>query len=468
MINTSWIRKIWQGGMGVDISNWILARESAMCGGTGTTSSALADQVLVRILQNGDPGGHFRRALSNFPFLRNEVDDIIEKYYVPLGNPVKYKFAKPLSLNSDRESILLVVLANYCNVYLAKEGHSNPIAINIMEKLQLPLMYAVAGAMIAGVDIIAVGAGLPLQIPDVIDAIANGKVASYSVLVEDLKEKVQKVEFDFASFFGCKIRLNKPKFVPIVSVHNLAEILFSRLEGRIDGFIVENWTAGGHNAPPRGKFELTEKGEPKYGERDNPDFEAFRRIGLPFWLAGGYATPEALEYALSVGACGVQLGSIFALCNESGMRPDLRTEVIHRLQTEEVFAFTDPYASPTGFPFKTVNVGGTMGEIALMHLRKSRCDLGALVRPHKKENGEIGYRCPAEPIGNFISKGGKQDSTYGTVCLCNGLLNNTNLTDKKLPAVITLGLNTDFIKRVIKPGATEYSVRDVFDYMLSV
>lgn len=466
MKENSWIRSIWQGGMGVYISTPELAKESSLNGGVGTTSSALADQVFVRTLQNGDPDGHYRRALANFPFVRDKVDLIIDKYFVQNGNPDRYKYARPLSLNPDEESILLVVLANYCMVYLAKEEHNNPIAINLMEKLQLPLMYAIAGAMIAGVDIIVAGAGIPLQIPEVIESIANNKIASYLVDVEDSEEKVQKIEFDFGSFFGCKIRLNKPKFIPIVSLHNLAQILFKKLEGRIDGFIVENWTAGGHNAPPRGKMELTETGEPKYGEKDIPDFEVFQRIGLPFWLAGGYASPESLEYALSVGASGVSLGSIFALCNESGMRHDLKKEVIRRLQTEEVFAFTDPYASPTGFPFKTVNVGGTMGEIALMHTRQSRCDLGALVRPHKKENGEIGYRCPAEPIGNFISKGGKECSTFGTVCLCNGLLNNTELTDKKLPAVITLGINTDFIKEVMKPGETEYGVKDVFNYML--
>lgn len=40
-------------------------------------------------------------------------------------------------------------------------------------------------------------------------------------------------------------------------------------------------------------------------------------LGLPFWLAGSYASPEGLEKAYELGAVGIQAGSIFALSRES-------------------------------------------------------------------------------------------------------------------------------------------------------
>ena len=58
-----------QGGMGVYVSNWRLARAVATerPGQTaGTVSGTALDVVYVRLLQLGDPGGHARRALAAF------------------------------------------------------------------------------------------------------------------------------------------------------------------------------------------------------------------------------------------------------------------------------------------------------------------------------------------------------------------------------------------------------------------
>lgn len=59
--------KLIQGGMGVYVSHWRLARAVAMqrAGITaGTVSGTALDVVYVRLLQLGDPGGHARRALQ--------------------------------------------------------------------------------------------------------------------------------------------------------------------------------------------------------------------------------------------------------------------------------------------------------------------------------------------------------------------------------------------------------------------
>src|SRR3990172_8336422 len=89
---------------------------------------------------------------------------------------------------------------------------------------------------------------------------------------------------------------------------------------------MEGPTAGGHNAPPRYRSKFNDRGEPVYGEKDIVDLGKMRQLGRPFWVAGSYAHPQKLAEALAEGATGCQFGSIFALCEESGLRDDLKRE----------------------------------------------------------------------------------------------------------------------------------------------
>ena len=80
---------------------------------------------------------------------------------------------------------------------------------------------------------------------------------------------------------------------------------------------MEGPTAGGHNAPPRGPWHP--QTDPSYGGRDSVDLTAIAAIGLPFWLAGSYGSPEGLRGAHEAGARGIQAGTVFALSRESGI-----------------------------------------------------------------------------------------------------------------------------------------------------
>ena len=44
-------------------------------------------------------------------------------------------------------------------------------------------------------------------------------------------------------------------------------------------------------------------------------------------------------------------------------------------------------------------------------------DLGALRTPYKKANGDIDYRCPAEPLAVYTRKGGRAENAEGRRCL---------------------------------------------------
>ena len=55
---------------------------------------------------------------------------------------------------------------------------------------------------------------------------------------------------------GAAPRLERPRFLAIIASAPLARMMAKKASGRVDGFVVEGPTAGGHNAPPRGGAQL--------------------------------------------------------------------------------------------------------------------------------------------------------------------------------------------------------------------
>ena len=55
-----------QGGMGIAVSSWQLARAVSLQGQLGVVSGTALDGVLARRLQDGDPDGHVRRELNRY------------------------------------------------------------------------------------------------------------------------------------------------------------------------------------------------------------------------------------------------------------------------------------------------------------------------------------------------------------------------------------------------------------------
>ncbi len=58
------------------------------------------------------------------------------------------------------------------------------------------------------------------------------------------------------------------------------------------------------------------------------DLGTFRNLGLPFWLAGSRADPQKLKEAISQGATGIQVGTVFAYCEESGLLDQTKRGVL--------------------------------------------------------------------------------------------------------------------------------------------
>ena len=461
--------------MGVGVSNWRLANAVSKLGQLGVVSGTALDSLFVRRLVDGDEGGYMRRGLEAFPF-PDMARRIWQEYFVPGGKPVGTPYpAVPMHQRKDtRKLIELCIVSNFVEVFLAREGHKNPVGINFLEKVQMPHLSSIYGAMLAGVGYVLMGAGIPLHIPGVLDAFAAHHAAEYKLSVTGaLPGQDTQMHFDPADYVeGPLPLLHRPRFLAIVSSNTLATTMLRRASGPVDGFVIESPTAGGHNAPPRGKLQLNAAGEPVYGERDRVNLQELRALGVPFWLAGGYGNAEKLREALDQGAAGIQVGTAFAFSQESGMRPDLKKTLLSQAVAGTGEVFTDPLASPTGFPFKVALLEGTSSELPIYQERKRVCDLGYLREPYAEQSGRIGYRCAAEPVANYVAKGGKVEETVGRKCLCNALLSNighaqTRKDEVAEPALVTVGDDLNTVAQFLAPGRETYSAEDVVKSLLS-
>lgn len=460
-----------QGGMGTGVSNWVLARAVARAGQLGVVSGTALDTIFARRLQDGDPGGHMRRAIAHFP-IADAAERVLKQYFVEGGRKpdTPYKLIPMYKQVVSAARQQLTMLANFVEVWLAKEGHSGPVGINLLTKVQMPNLASLYGAMLAGVDYVLMGAGIPREIPGVLDSLAEHREASMRLDVEGLPPgEVEYLRLDPADHWTePQPALKRPWFLPIISANSLAATLARKSTGRVDGFVVEGPTAGGHNAPPRGEMHLDDNGEPIYGDRDAVDLKKLGELGLPFWVAGGVGSPEGMRSAVDSGAVGIQVGTLFAYCDESGFTPELKEKVLTGVLNGEVDVHTDPRASPTGYPFKVVGVDGLDSQ---NDTRTRVCDLGYLRTAVRSESGRLIYRCAAEPVDTYVAKGGDIADTVGRRCLCNALVSNIGHAQlrsdgREEQPLLTSGDDLVTMGTFLR-GRTRYTAMDVVEYLLS-
>lgn len=478
------------GGMGVWISWWVLARIVSIMGGLGVVSGTALEIVHARVLQQGDPGGHIRRAFAELarrqPSLAPALTRLLQKFYIEGGKAEKasykgvpmWKLRRIPEASEDRLSFMepgedlqvLTVAANFAEVWLAKEGHSGKVGINYLRKIERPIPWNLYGAMLAGVDYVVMGAGSPSELPGMIDRFSRGEPASLPLRVygSDPKGVSYGVLARPEKLLGGKAPpLDKPRFLAIVSSFGLAKLLAGDPATRPYGFIIEGPEAGGHNAPP-GKKSFDEKRRPTvvYTPEDKADVGAIAGLGLPFWLAGSFGSAEGLRRAKALGAAGVQVGTVAALSGQSGMRPDLRAQVLKLVAGQKIEVVAEALSSPSGFPFKVAQVPGTLSVPGVYESRKRLCDVGQLQTGYIDPEGNLDFRCPAEPVSEFTRKGGKAQNTVGRVCLCNGLLatagfGQTRPDGYKEPPIITLGDDFTSVRELLAllaPGQESYSI----------
>lgn len=486
--------KIIQGGMGVAVSNWRLARAVSMEGQLGVVSGTGIDVILARRLQEGDKDGRMRAAIAEFP-IRRIADEILDRYfveggkdpfkpYVPTPFPKLKQDGKNLSLENNHLQNL-IVLANFVEVYLAKQGHEGNVGINLLYKVQHLMPQGLYGAMLAGVDAVLIGAGLPKSIPDALDALVNGEKVSMPFHVDVDGRNSYRLEFDADDLMGRHIEVRRPAFLGIVSnqvpVKGLPNADGYVIEGLLpfeNGERISGPLAGGHNAGPRKKGELDEKGELVYGLKDRTDFEILngmlaRRVKdggdvQPYWLAGGCS--NSLKASIALGATGVQVGTLFATSIESGIKYENKERMIEAvLNGANVFA--DPRASPTGYPFQVFPLDGSLSEEDVYVGRPPACQMGGLLTFYEDVNGRVGSRCASEPVAAYVRKGGKIEDTVGRKCLCQGLVAWAGVPTTRNdgfvePTIATFGRDTSSAIHLLSIHG-RYSVADAIRFIMA-
>jgi NAD(P)H-dependent flavin oxidoreductase YrpB (nitropropane dioxygenase family) len=458
--------------MGAAVSSWPLASAVSRTGQLGVVSGVALDLVLARRLQDGDPDGDVRRALAAFP--RPEIAQrVLDRYFIEGGRAAGQPYAPVPRLTAAPQprTTELVVLGAFAEVWLAKEGHDGLVGINCLEKIQLSTPATLLGAMVAGVDVVLMGAGVPREIPRTLDLLSAGQPVAFPIDVEGAPAGSVTLDVDPVAILGPDLPpLVRPVFLAIVSAHVLAAFLARDEEIQPDGFVVEAPPAGGHNAPAR--KPVIEDGELVFGPRDEPDLAKIAALGLPFWVAGATGSPEALQAARDQGAKGVQVGTVFALSNDSGITTELRTALLDGIRDGSLRVRTDPLASPTGFPFKVVQLEGTMSEEAAMQERVRLCDLGFLRQPYLRPDEQVGYRCPAEPAAMYEKKSGDVYDTVGRACICNGLTATVGLGQTRkdgyveLP-IVTLGSDTSSARVLLDRYPDGWDAPQVVDWLLN-
>ncbi|MEZ4584156.1 MAG: hypothetical protein R3A10_21405 [Caldilineaceae bacterium] len=198
-------------------------------------------------------------------------------------------------------------------------------------------------------------------------------------------------------------------------------------------------------------------------------------MGLPFWLAGGYGSHAKLQ-AASAGANGVQVGTLFALAEESGMKPEFRSAILAALKNgvDDADLVRTTVFSPTGFAFKVVQLPDTLADDTVYADRARICDIGLLQqrgfsKPDADGERTLFQRCPAAPIESYVKQRGLARNTAERRCLCNGLLACVGLGQVKRthgelveePAIVTLGNDLGGVRRLSRQGQIHYHAEDV-------
>lgn len=275
-----------QGGMGVGVSAHRLAGTVAAMGGVGTLSAV-------------DARRHHPDLMARTEGLSTRVgQDEDTRRQVDAAN---------------REAVTREIQAAR-----AESQGRGLIAMNVMRAVSDYAGY-VQASLEAGVDAVVVGAGLPLDLPD---------------LAQDHPDAL---------------------LIPILSDARGVQLIVKKWERKKrlpDAIVIEHpRLAGGH----LGAAKIADLNDPRFDfERVIPDSLAFLRSAgiekeIPLIAAGGIRSYEDIQRVQNLGAAGVQLGTPFAVTQEGDAHPEFK-RVLAEARDEDMVEFT----SVAGLPARAV------------------------------------------------------------------------------------------------------------------
>jgi nitronate monooxygenase len=330
-----------QGGMGVGVSAGGLAGAVARLGGIGTVSSVdlrrLHPDLMERTANAAhEPGGRELLDKVNLIALEREI-----------------KKAKAIS-----------------------QGNGF-IAVNIMKALSAYEAYARC-ALDAGADALVVGAGLPLDLPDI--------ARDYPHVA----------------------------LIPILSDARGVQLVLRKWEkkGRLpDAIVIEHpRLAGGH----LGAAKVADLNDPRFEfEQVIPAvLEFLEESGfsksIPLIAAGGISSREDIQRLQTLGASGVQLGTAFAVTIESDAAPAFK-EVLANAEPKDIVEFV----SVAGLPARAVRTPWLEKYLRIedklksaAHLKKKGCNLALDCLAHcglRDGVASMGQFCIDRQLGHALT-----------------------------------------------------------------
>ncbi|MDO9072885.1 MAG: nitronate monooxygenase family protein [Rubrivivax sp.] len=296
-----------QGGMGVGVSAHGLAGAVASSGGVGTLSSV---------------------------DLRRHHPDLMER---TTGLDPEHGAKEAI------DAANLEALSREIGAAREIAGGSGLLAINVMRAVTA-YAASVKRALECGIDAVVVGAGLPLDLPD---------------LAQDHPQAA---------------------LIPILSDARGVQLIVKKWERKKrlpDAIVIEHpRLAGGH----LGAARVADLNDPRFDfENVIPQSLAFlRSAGLerevPLIAAGGIRSWEEISKLQALGAAAVQLGTPFAVTLESDAHPEFK-RVLAEARTEDMVEFTSVAGLPAravGTPWLRNYLASEQRLQAVAHA-KSRC-----------------------------------------------------------------------------------------------
>ena len=305
-----------QGGMGVGISAHQLAGSVASLGGVGTISS-----IDLRRLH---------------PDLMAKTDRL------PPSDKTKAAINAANLTALEREIVLARELSN---------GYGM-LAVNVMRAVSEYGPYIIK-ALHSGIEAVVVGAGLPLDLPDLAQDFPNVNL------------------------------------IPILSDARGLQLIIKKWErkGRLPNAIILEHPrlAGGH----LGAAKIEDLNDPKYDfENSIPQSIEFLKVAglegkIPLIAAGGITNLEDIKRMQGYGASGAQLGTAFAVTHESGAHP-LFKKTLAEAKLEDIVEFI----SVAGLPARAIKTPW------LIKYLETETKLKSVA--HKKEHCTLSFDCLIE------------------------------------------------------------------------
>lgn len=443
-------------GMGVWISNHYLVREFALLGQSGILSGVALEHIFLRRLLKRD--ADLLRAMRYFPN-QEIVQEVMEKFCVPEGKDSNKKL-RYLPLFTQKPSQLLqkvVILANFCEVWLAKRGHNQPIGINYLAKVEMPMLYAFYGAMLAGVDYIVVGAGHIPKLGETLKKLKKHKEVELELhVVGAPSDKSFKMRFNPVEIMGKSIlskKLVKPLLFLIFSSNTLA-IRYGRNKD-VDGIQIEIAKDAGGHIGSEALIELN---------------LIMEKLKKPIIVTGGFADQAGYLLAKEFGVAAIGAGTISSHSRNAGFTKEIKHQVYEAVKNGKAMTRINSTASPTGFDFRELVLEGTLSQEDVLNKRVRGCRFGCLRTVYyfidEEGSGSLGYRCPAEPINIFTGKGGDIEKARYARCLCATLIADTGHGDPSEPIYITAGTHINDIQNLINDNGELYTAEDVVNWIM--